>query len=192
MPIYNGTQKISMSGIDKVYVGTTLVYQKTPPVTITYRKAVYQGTIPATKVVPAGYQLTSADLPTGADGTWTLEGWTYDGTTQAAVGDAVTTDITLKSIHKRTYTTASLFKRSSGSAYSDGTASKTVSASAVSMGNVGNASSSTSSNTYALSCTKYSHTFSNAAYTEGTCYVVKGAWGGLVLNGALDHAARIE
>lgn len=28
MAIYNGTQKINMSGIDKVYVGNTLVYQK--------------------------------------------------------------------------------------------------------------------------------------------------------------------
>lgn len=28
MAIYNGTQKVSMSGIDKIYVGTTLVYQK--------------------------------------------------------------------------------------------------------------------------------------------------------------------
>lgn len=32
MAIYNGTQKVSMSGIDKVYVGTQLVYQNTPPV----------------------------------------------------------------------------------------------------------------------------------------------------------------
>ena len=30
MPIYNGTQKIKMSGIDKIYVGTTLVYQNAP------------------------------------------------------------------------------------------------------------------------------------------------------------------
>lgn len=29
MAIYNGTQKINMSGVDKVYVGTQLVYQKT-------------------------------------------------------------------------------------------------------------------------------------------------------------------
>lgn len=28
MPIYVGNQKIEMSGMDKVYVGTTLVYQK--------------------------------------------------------------------------------------------------------------------------------------------------------------------
>ena len=32
MPIYNGSQKISLSGIDKVYIGTALVYQKNVPV----------------------------------------------------------------------------------------------------------------------------------------------------------------
>lgn len=32
MAIYNGTQKVSLSGIAKVYVGTQLVYQKTAPV----------------------------------------------------------------------------------------------------------------------------------------------------------------
>ena len=31
MAIYNGTQKINMSGVDKVYVGTQLVYQKITP-----------------------------------------------------------------------------------------------------------------------------------------------------------------
>lgn len=31
MAIYNGTQKINMSGIDKVYVGSQLVYQKQLP-----------------------------------------------------------------------------------------------------------------------------------------------------------------
>lgn len=31
MSIYNGNQKINMSGIDKVYVGNTLVYQKSEP-----------------------------------------------------------------------------------------------------------------------------------------------------------------
>lgn len=34
MPIYNGTQKIKMSGIDKIYVGTTLVYQGGAPVLV--------------------------------------------------------------------------------------------------------------------------------------------------------------
>lgn len=32
MAIYNGTQKINVSGVDKIYVGTQLVYQNTPPV----------------------------------------------------------------------------------------------------------------------------------------------------------------
>ena len=146
MPIYVGNQKIEMSGMDKVYVGTTLVYQKnaiyvvsiattgqtteydinatfsyngtctatysdghtavvTPTVsspdmstagtktvtltytedghtvttsynitvyqtyTISYRKAVYAGTTPATKTVRAGYTLKSSDLPTATEST---------------------------------------------------------------------------------------------------------------------------
>ena len=35
MPIYNGNQKVSLSGIEKVYVGTTLVFQKTQPKVLT-------------------------------------------------------------------------------------------------------------------------------------------------------------
>lgn len=33
MAIYNGTQKVSMSGVEKIYVGTQLVYQNTPVLT---------------------------------------------------------------------------------------------------------------------------------------------------------------
>jgi hypothetical protein len=65
MPIYNGNQKIDMSGIEKVYVGTTLVYQKqASEVTITYSTCVYDSLCPVTKTVQPGYVLTAADLPT--------------------------------------------------------------------------------------------------------------------------------
>lgn len=36
MAIYNGTQKIDMTGIDKVYVGIQLVYQKSSPIVLDY------------------------------------------------------------------------------------------------------------------------------------------------------------
>ena len=35
MAIYIGTQKIDVSGVDKVYVGTQLVYQKQAPIQTT-------------------------------------------------------------------------------------------------------------------------------------------------------------
>ena len=58
MPLYNGTQKIKISGVAKVYVGTQLVYQNAPVLTSitlsnfvtsynTYAKFTFTGTVTA-------------------------------------------------------------------------------------------------------------------------------------------------
>ena len=161
MPIYNGTQQIKMSGIDKIYVGTSLVYQKASQlVTISYRKVMFTGTTPVTKTVPAGYLLTAEDLPTQNDASGsTTTGWTYDGTTQAVVGDAVTSNITLYQIETVNVTSANLFKRSrakGNESYSSWSGSTSVS-----MGNVGNSDSGSTTKTYALKQT-YKRNFSDS------------------------------
>ena len=187
MAIYNGTQKIKMSGIDKIYVGTTLVYQNAQPVTITYRKVMFTGTTPATKTVLAGYLLTAEDLPTQNDASGsTTTGWTYDGTTQAMVGDAVTSDITLYQIETVTVTSANLFKRARAKgkeSYSTDTPSTSVS-----MGNVGNSDSGSTTKTYALS-QSYSRSFSDSYYYKA---IALGAWGGNVINFTTDGKFRVE
>ena len=191
MPIYIGTQKINMSGMDKVYVGTTLVYQKNAPlVTISYRKAIYQSTVPSSIQVPVGYTLTSADIPTQTDSsTWSVTGWTLDGTTAVTAGYVVTGDITLLAIHKATVTSGNLYKTSKKA--SDGyiSQSKTVETS-ISLGNVGNSDSGSTTFTYALSgSVSRTFTTSDSNYYHG---VMIGGWGGVVYTGYIDKACRLE
>lgn len=269
MAIYIGTQKIDVSGVDKVYVGTQLVYQHTIPVyvtaistsgqtieynlndtfsyngtctatysngttatvtptasspdmstagtktvtlsytedgitvttsynitvyqtyTISYKKCMAQSTIPSSKTVRSGYALTSTDLPTRTDSNWSLTGWSTDGSTAVTAGTVVTSNITLKAIFKRSYTSANLYKKTDKFTYAEGESSSVkVTTASLSMGNVGNASTSTSSNTYALTKAAYSHTYSN--YPDGYLRATMAAWGGPLLSVALDSSAKVE
>lgn len=193
MPIYVGNQKIEMSGMDKVYVGTTLVYQKQAPVvtyTISYRKAFWTGTAPATKTVNAGYVLTAADLPTQTDSTsWSTTGWTIDGTNKISAGYVVNSDITLKAIHKGVITSANLYKHKEASKFLEEKGS--VSTGTQSMGSVGNCNSGSTTKTVTLTMPSYSHSW-NSYGQEGYCCVSEAAWGGQVTYLTPAHAGRFE
>ena len=160
--------------------------------TITYRKAVYQNTLPASKTVPAGYVLTSADLPTQTDSSdWSVTGWTLNGTNTVSAGYVVNSNIELCAVHKYHVTSSNLFKRDND----DGTVSSsygdTCSATA-SCGNVGNAATSGSTKTVAMT-KKYSKTWSaTGTFNSYKCGVTLGAWGGLVSTIQVDHACRME
>lgn len=150
--------------------------------TISYRKAVYQNTLPASKTVPAGYVLTSADLPTQTDSSdWSVTGWTLNGTNTVSAGYVVNSNIELCAVHKYKHTSASLFKSAKNNVYE---AKVTVS---VNNGSVGNSSSGTTM-TYTNS---KSYTSGNPGY-DTFVYAQIGSWGGLVGTINLDHAARIE
>lgn len=191
MPIYNGNQKIEMSGMDKVYVGTTLVYQKqVVTYTISYIKTFYGSTAPATKTVNAGYVLTATDLPTQTDSsTWSTTGWTLDGTNKVNAGYVVNSNIVLKGIHKGTVTSGNLYKTAKKA--SDGyiSQSKTVSTN-ISLGNVGNSDSGSTTFTYALaSSVSRTFTTSDSNYYHG---VMIGGWGGLVTTLYASRNCRLE
>lgn len=162
------------------------------PVTISYRKSVYQGTLPASKEVPSGYVLTADDLPTQTDSSaWSVTGWTIDGTTPISAGYVVNSNIELCAIHRLNVTSSNLFKRD----YDDGTVSssygKTCTATA-SCGNVGNAATSGSTKTVAMT-KKYSKKWSETGtFNSYYCGVTLGAWGGLVSTIQVDHACRME
>lgn len=191
MAIYNGTQKIDVSGVDKVYVGTQLVYQKTQPlVTISYKKAFFTGTVPASKQVPVGYALTAADLPTQTDSTtWTTTGWTVNGTNKVSAGYVVNSDITLKAIHKGVITSSNLFKTARKIQYVDDQTS--LSTGDISMGTVGNCNSGSTTKTVALKASAYSRSFSGYS-DQGYCAVAQGAWGGPVTTMTPACAGRFE
>ena len=192
MAIYVGTQKVKVEGLSrfgvgKVYVGDNLVWDKnsTTTYTITYRKAMRTSTTPASIQVPAGYELTSADLPTGSDGNnVTIQGWTLDGTNMISAGYVVNSDITLLCVQKYTKTSSNLFK--SAKNYTSGY-NVTVS---VNGGNVGNSTGgANTSMTYEL--TK-SYTTPNRATMSYYIYGQLGAWGGLVCDFDIDNDCRIE
>lgn len=71
MPIYIGNQKIEMSGMDKVYVGTTLVYQKAQAKVLT-------------SITLSGY---TTSLNRGAS-------FSFGGTVTAHYSDSTTADVT--------------------------------------------------------------------------------------------------
>lgn len=74
MPIYNGTQKVKMSGIAKIYVGTQLVYQNTPVLS---------------SIALSGFT-TSYD---------TYATFTFTGTVTAHYSDGSTADVTSSCTH---------------------------------------------------------------------------------------------
>lgn len=169
--------------VKSISVGGVIVWQKqSQNVTISYRKSVYQGTLPASKTVASGYVLTADDLPTQTDSSdWSVTGWTIDGTNPISAGYVVTSDIELCAIHKYKHTTGSLFKSAKNYAYES---SVTVS---VNNGSVGNSSSGTTM-TYTNS---KSYTASAPGYDYYRLAQI-GSWGGLVGTIDLEHAGRIE
>lgn len=102
MPIYAGTQKIDVSGIEKVYVGTQLVYQKNIPqvldsitlsgqTTSLYRDSAFSfgGTVTANYTNGTTADVTSLTTFSGYDmstaGTYTVTAsYTEDGITKTA------------------------------------------------------------------------------------------------------------
>lgn len=179
--------------VKSISVGGVTVWQKpVQNVTITYRKSVYQGTLPASKTVPAGYVLTSADIPTQTDSTaWSVTGWTIDGTNTVSAGYVVNSNIELCAVHRCNVTSSNLFKKN----YDDDTVTSSYGATCsatASCGNVGNAATSGSTKTVAMNKT-YSKTWS-AVSTVNTykCGITLGAWGGLVTTIQVDHACRME
>lgn len=82
-----------------------IVWQKNVQLTITYELGRSNSLNPGPKTVtPTGgvYTLTSADLPTLNESTsgYTIDGWTLDGSNKVTVGTQISTNITLKAIHK--------------------------------------------------------------------------------------------
>ena len=73
MPIYNGTQKVSVSGVAKAYVGTQLVYQK--------------GGVVLDTITIAGY---TTSLNRNA-------AFSFGGTVTANYSDGTTADVTSES-----------------------------------------------------------------------------------------------
>lgn len=183
MPIYVGNTKINVSGVNKIYVGTQLVYQKqTQTFTISYRKTVYQNTLPASKVVPAGYVLTAEDLPLITDSAnWQVIGWTIDGVNTISVGYVVNSDIELCAVHEGNWTTSSLEKNKGGYA-STGSATASVSTTLGLLDSGTNSFTSNLSKTYTNS--------DSTGYSYKKAYIC--SWGGIVAIPYIEHAARIE
>ena len=173
---------ISEGDVKSISVGGVTVWQKpVQNVTITYRKCIYQSSAPASKTVPAGYVLTSADIPTSSSGDWAVTGWTLDGTNTVSAGYVVNSNIELCGIMKYKHTSGSLFKSAKNYAYEG---SVTLS---VNNGAVGNSSSGTTMT--------YTNSKSYTASTPGYDYyrlAQLGSWGGLIGTIDLEHAARIE
>lgn len=175
---------IPSGDVKQVSIGGVVVWKK--PVstcTISYRKAVYQSTLPTSIVVPYGYALTSADLPTQTDSAaFSVTGWTLDGTNPVSVGTIVTSDITLCAIHQWTKTTTvGKNTRQSTTNYTSGPS--------VSIANtLGDARSSSSTMTNSI--TK-SYTGPGTG-TEYYCWGYMATFIGQVGNFNLDHAARVE
>lgn len=78
MAIYNGTQKVSVSGIDKVYVGTQLVYQKAAAKVLQ-------------SITLSGYNSRLAKGST----------YVYGGTVTANYSDGTTADVTSSASYSR-------------------------------------------------------------------------------------------
>lgn len=176
---------IPEGNVKSVSVNGVVIWQE--PVaqtyTITYRKAVYTGSTPATKTVSAGYALTSEDLPTQTDSTsWSVTGWTLDGTNTISAGYIVNSDIELCAIHKGT---ASATLQKNASNYTTLGGSTTASTGNITVGQ-------TASGTAALTTTM-SRSYTNSdgsGYTYIKAYVC--GFGGIVHTISLNHAARVE
>lgn len=171
-----GTQTVTVSYTEDGVTKTT-TYQitvKAQQFTITYRKTFYTGTAPASKTVDAGYALTAADLPTRTESNtaWQVTGWTLDGSTKVSAGYVVNSNITLKCIHKGTITSGNLFKTARQSKYI--TESGSCATGTISMGNVGNCNSGSTTKTHALTAPTYSRSYSSYG-NEGYCAVCQGA-----------------
>lgn len=85
MAIYNGTQKVSVSGIDKVYVGTQLVYQKAAAktlVSVTYGSPMIQDFDVGTTFTPTPLIATYSDGTTA----YVQDSATYTGNNTSTVG----------------------------------------------------------------------------------------------------------
>lgn len=176
--------------VKQVVWNNVVLWKRAEPVTITYRKAFFAGTAPATKTVEPGYVLTAADLPTQTDSTaWSTTGWTIDGTNKISAGYVVNSNITLKAIHKGIITSGNLYKHKEGYKYIEEKGS--TSTGSISMGNVGNCNSGSTTKTHALTAPSYSHSW-NSYGQEGYCFVSEAAWGGQVTYLTPAHAGRFE
>ena len=166
--------------------GTVLWKKQTGGCTITYRKSLYNSTAPASIVVPVGYALTSADLPTQSDSnSWSVTGWTLDGTNAVSVGTIVSSDITLLAIHSKTVTSSNLFKKDVDNKTNDWGYSGTLSSSTSQT--FGDMRSSSTTMTMSISKSK------SQSYSSGDSYIHTGVgiWGGNVTNFETEHSSKL-
>ena len=89
--------------------GNILWQKPSASITISYACLREKSYLPADKTVTlsgGSYSLTSADLPSINLGSTSdqIVGWTLDGSTQLQAGDTVSTNVTLKAIHRYTVT----------------------------------------------------------------------------------------
>lgn len=138
MPIDMTTVKQIMHGTKEVAkiedINGNVLWQKpSASITISYACLRLNSYLPASKTVTlsgGSYALTSADLPSINLGSSSdqIVGWTLDGSTQLQAGDTVSTNVTLKAIHKYTVTKTYSWTAGNSSSISRGS-TKTVSCS---------------------------------------------------------------
>ena len=175
---------IPSGNVKQLSIGGVVVWKKASSTcTISYRKSNYQSTLPTSLVVPYGYALTSADLPTQTDSeSFSVIGWTLDGINPVSVGTVVTSDITLCAIHQWTKTTTiGSNARKSTTNYTSG---PTVSISKT----LGDARSSSSNMTNSMSKSYTGPGVGSSYY----CWAYMATFIGQVGNFNIDHAARVE
>lgn len=150
--------------------------------TISYRKTIYQNTLPASKVVPAGYVLTAEDLPLITDSAnWQVIGWTIDGVNTISVGYVVNSDIELCAVHEGNWTTGS-FAKSDSEYKSTGSPTATVS---ITLGLL-----DSGTNSFTSSVSKIYTNSDSTGYSYKKAYICR--WSGIVAIPYIEHAARIE
>jgi hypothetical protein len=116
-------------------LGNILWQKPVTTVTISYACLRLNQYLPASKTVQLTnnqYALTSADLPTINLGNTAdqIVGWTLDGSTQLQAGNTISTNVTLRAIHKITASNKTYYSQGSNKAYqAAGSGTKTVSAS---------------------------------------------------------------